>query len=74
MRSLMTDPDTNYLLLIGAKRDNEVSSAHILIQTVEEIKNAGGAVNHIFLPPLDLDNITQLIADTLQQTCKKPGF
>mgnify|MGYP002776989672 CR=1 FL=1 len=68
MRSLMSDPDINYLLLIGAYRDNEVSSTHPLMQTVEEIKQVGTVVNNIVLQPLDLDNVTQLIADTLQDS------
>ncbi|GET36997.1 trifunctional serine/threonine-protein kinase/ATP-binding protein/sensor histidine kinase [Microseira wollei] len=76
MQLLMTDPDSNYLLLLGAYRDNEVSSTHPLMQTVEEIKKAGTVVNNIVLQPLDLDNVTQLIADTLQETrfLQETGF
>ncbi|MFB2979006.1 AAA family ATPase [Microseira sp. BLCC-F43] len=76
MQLLMSDLDSNYLLLIGAYRDNEVSSTHPLIQTVEEIKKAGTVVNNIVLQPLDLDNVTQLIADTLQETrfLQETGF
>ncbi|HYW18818.1 MAG TPA: AAA family ATPase [Nodularia sp. (in: cyanobacteria)] len=65
---LMTDVHSKYLLLIGAYRDNEVSSAHPLIQTIAEIKNAGAVVNNIVLQALDLDNVTQLIAETLQSS------
>ncbi len=76
MQLLMTAPDSNYLLLIGAYRDNEVSSTHPLMQTVEEIKKAGTVVNNIVLQPLDLDNVTHLIADTLQETrfLEETGF
>ena len=38
MQTLITDPEQQYLLLIGAYRDNEVSPTHPLIQTVEEIE------------------------------------
>jgi predicted ATPase/signal transduction histidine kinase/tRNA A-37 threonylcarbamoyl transferase component Bud32 len=65
MQLLITDPDQQYLLLIGAYRDNEVSPTHPLIQTVEEIEKTGTIVNNIVLQPLDLVNVTELIGDTL---------
>ncbi|MDP5337553.1 MAG: serine/threonine-protein kinase PknK, partial [Nodularia sp. (in: cyanobacteria)] len=64
---LMTDANSKHLLLIGAYRDNEVSAAHPLIQTIAEIKDAGAVVNTIVLQPLDLENVTQLIAETTQE-------
>jgi histidine kinase len=67
MQLLMTDPESQYLLLIGAYRDNEVSSGHPLIQTIEEIKEIGIAIDHIVLQPLNLADVTQLIADTLKE-------
>jgi len=57
------------LFLIGAYRDNEVSAAHPLMLTVEEIGKTGTIINRICLSPLDLANINQLIADTL--TCSE---
>ncbi|MBD2412379.1 serine/threonine protein kinase [Nostoc calcicola FACHB-389] len=65
---LITDSDSKHLLFIGAYRDNEVSPAHPLIQKIEEIKNAGTVVNNLVLQPLNLENVTQLIAETLQET------
>jgi predicted ATPase/serine phosphatase RsbU (regulator of sigma subunit)/tRNA A-37 threonylcarbamoyl transferase component Bud32 len=53
------------LFLIGAYRDNEVSSAHPLMLTIEEIIKNGAIVERISLSPLDLPTVTQLIADTL---------
>src|SRR5919199_1244518 len=64
---LVTDPDSKYLLFIGAYRDNEVSRTHPLIQSIEEIQEAGTVVNNIVLQALNLDNVTQLIADTLKE-------
>jgi predicted ATPase/signal transduction histidine kinase/tRNA A-37 threonylcarbamoyl transferase component Bud32 len=63
---LITDTDSKYLLFIGAYRDNEVNAAHPLIQKIEEIKNAGTVVNNIVLQPLNLENVTQLVGETLQ--------
>ncbi|MEH2059977.1 MAG: AAA family ATPase [Nostoc sp.] len=65
---LITDTDSKYLLFIGAYRDNEVSPAHPLIQKIEEIKNSGTVVNNLVLEALNLDNVTQLVAETLQET------
>jgi len=71
MQLLITDPEQQYLLVIGAYRDNEVSPTHPLIQTVEEIEKTGTIVNNIVLQPLDLADVTELIADTLHASTKK---
>ncbi|MDF0555377.1 AAA family ATPase [Kamptonema sp. UHCC 0994] len=65
IEQLTTDPDTQYLLTIGAYRDNEVNSTHPLIQTLEQIQKANTTINQIFLHPLAIRDINQLIADTL---------
>ncbi len=71
MQTLITDPDRQCLLLIGAYRDNEVSPTHPLIQTVEEIEKTGTIVNNIVLQPLDLENVTELVAETLNSRTEK---
>ncbi|MEG4201839.1 serine/threonine-protein kinase PknK, partial [Microcoleus sp. Pol12A5] len=71
MQILITDPDQEYLLLIGAYRDNEVSPSHPLIQTVEEIEKTGTIVNNIVLQPLDLANVTELVTETLNSCTEK---
>ena len=63
---LMSATDSQYLFVIGAYRDNEVSAAHPLMLTIDEIRQSQGIVNQITLTPLDLHNINQLIADTLK--------
>ncbi len=70
---LITDTDSKYFLFIGAYRDNEVSSAHPLIQKIKEIQNSGTVVNNLVLQPLNLDNVNQLVAETLQEIEVKPG-
>lgn len=64
MQLLMTASSTG-LFLIGAYRDNEVSAAHPLMLTIEEIVKTGANVDRIFLSPLDLYSVTQLISDAL---------
>ncbi|OCQ96670.1 hypothetical protein BCD67_16260 [Oscillatoriales cyanobacterium USR001] len=62
---MMTDTDMQYLFLIGAYRDNEVSPSHPLIMTLDGLVKEGATINYITLSPLALENISQLLADTL---------
>ncbi|HEY9850991.1 MAG TPA: AAA family ATPase [Leptolyngbyaceae cyanobacterium] len=62
---LITDPDSQYFLLIGAYRDNEVSPTHPFIQTLDKIQSSGARVNSIILEPLALNTVSQLVSDTL---------
>ncbi|HEY9847187.1 MAG TPA: AAA family ATPase, partial [Candidatus Caenarcaniphilales bacterium] len=66
IEKIVSDPDSQYLLLIGAYRDNEVSTTHPLIRTLEEIQKARGTVNNIVLQPLNSVHVNQLVADTLR--------
>src|SRR6476661_3598840 len=63
---IMTDPDSKYLLLIGAYRDNEVSPTHPLIYTLEQIQNTKAVVNNIILQALELSHVNQLVSETLR--------
>ncbi|MEG5044867.1 AAA family ATPase [Microcoleus sp. B4-C1] len=62
---LTSDRDRQYLLLIGAYRDNEVSPIHPLVVTLSDIQQTGATVNTITLAPLDRSELNFLIADTL---------
>ena len=62
---LLTDPDSQYLLVIGAYRDNEVSPTHPLMQTLDSIYSCGSIIHNIVLQPLILRTVNQLVADTL---------
>ncbi|MBW4563682.1 MAG: AAA family ATPase [Mojavia pulchra JT2-VF2] len=63
---LMNDLNSQYLLLIGAYRDNEVSATHPLMLSLNEIQQTGAAINNIVLGPLHLSHVSQLIADTFR--------
>ena len=71
IEQLITDHDTQYLLLIGAYRDNEVSPTHPLIHTVEKIQQQGIPINNIVLNSLAFEHINQLIADTFGETTEQ---
>jgi|AGSF01.1.fsa_nt_gi Predicted ATPase len=62
---MMTDEATQYLFLIGAYRDNEVSPTHPLMMTVETLRNQAAIINQIALSPLGVEQIAHLIAETL---------
>ncbi|HAA32823.1 MAG TPA: hypothetical protein DCE56_40290, partial [Cyanobacteria bacterium UBA8553] len=62
---MMTDTEMQYLFLIGAYRDNEVSPTHPLMMMLDGLRKAGATINFITLSPLKIEHINQLIADTL---------
>ncbi|OKH45763.1 serine/threonine protein kinase [Calothrix sp. HK-06] len=68
MQRLMTDSNTQYLLLIAAYRDNEVSPTHPFIQTVEEIQKTDTTVNRITLENLNISQVQQLVNETFNIT------
>ncbi|MHC5736223.1 trifunctional serine/threonine-protein kinase/ATP-binding protein/sensor histidine kinase [Nostoc sp.] len=65
VENLMTDPESQYLLMIGAYRDNEVNPTHPLMLMLEAIQASGATVEELFLKPLAAPHITQLLTDTL---------
>ncbi|OJJ25649.1 hypothetical protein BI308_10000 [Roseofilum reptotaenium AO1-A] len=71
LERLITAADIQYFFFIGAYRDNEVSETHPLSQTIEEIKKAEVLVSKISLQPLELQEVTQLIGDTLNLAAKQ---
>lgn len=69
---LISEANTGYLLVIGAYRDNEVSSAHPLTITLDEIRKAIKSrqedrvkVSQITLNPLNISSLNFLVSDTL---------
>ena len=62
---LTTEVGMSHLLVLGAYRDNEVSSTHPLMLTVEEIRAGGTRVHQATLAPLGQGIINELVADAL---------
>jgi predicted ATPase/signal transduction histidine kinase len=69
---LLTDLDSQYLLVIGAYRNNEVSPTHPLMQTLDSIYSCGSIIHNIVLQPLTLSTVNQLVADTLGDNNSSP--
>ena len=71
LEDLLIRQDVKHLMLIGAYRDNEVSSAHPLMRKLEAIRQGGGRVQEIVLAPLASEDLTQLIADSVHCESKR---
>lgn len=67
MGHLLTSPDLDALLLIGAYRDNEVGPAHPLMAALAEIRRHDVGVEEVALTPLSPQSLTRLVADTLRR-------
>ena len=65
MEDLLTRTDVQHLMLIGAYRDNEVNPDHPLVRKLEAMRRSGAILQDIVLAPLVLENLGQLIADSL---------
>ncbi|KAL0477338.1 hybrid signal transduction histidine kinase dhkG [Acrasis kona] len=67
IESIITSPLSQYVLLFGAYRDNEITDVHPLTSTIQAISDCrtGGCVDYIRLKPLLLEHVTNLTADTL---------
>ncbi|OCR00907.1 hypothetical protein BCD67_24420 [Oscillatoriales cyanobacterium USR001] len=63
---MMTDPNLQYLFLIGAYRDNEVSSGHPLMIMLDDLRKNQVIIHQITLANLGLEDISKLVADTLK--------
>ena len=64
---MMSDRDMEYFLLLGAYRDNEVDANHPTILMIERLREQGATINQIILTPLNIEDITQLLIDTLHR-------
>jgi predicted ATPase/signal transduction histidine kinase len=65
LEDLLTRPDVQHLMLIGAYRDNEVDSAHPLTRKLEAIRRAGATVQEIPLGPMTGEDLGRLLVDSL---------
>ena len=66
LEQLVTDPSGQHLLLIGAYRDNEVTSHHPLMLTLSAIRKTNAMVHEIELEPLSPGDVNQLLSDALR--------
>ncbi len=65
---IATDDETERLFLIGAYRDNEVSSIHPLMLMLENLWDLGVKAHQLSLGPLSNRQVGLFLADTLQES------
>ncbi|NEQ35537.1 MAG: AAA family ATPase [Okeania sp. SIO3I5] len=65
---ILIEEKTEYLLLLGAYRDNEVSAGHPWAISLEKLRQNNNAINQITLNALPVEEIAYLIGDTLNKT------
>jgi PAS domain S-box-containing protein len=65
LEHLITHPETRYVLLVAAYRDNEVGPSHPLMLTLDALRKSQARVREIVLSPLAPDDLSQLVADAL---------
>jgi predicted ATPase/serine phosphatase RsbU (regulator of sigma subunit) len=65
LKTLMTDQDNQYALIIGAYRDNEVDATHPLLITLKELQQAGAIINTLSLQNLSQQDVNALIAESV---------
>jgi PAS domain S-box-containing protein len=65
IEDLLTRPDVQRLMLIGACRDNEVDPGHPLLRKLQAIRQTGAIMHNIVLAPLTRGDLELLIADAL---------
>ena len=64
---LITHPEVQHLLLIGAYRSNEVGGSHPLTRRIAVLRHCRGRVAKIELSALTTDDVAQLISDALHR-------
>ena len=63
--TLARDATLVHVLLLGAYRDSEAGSAHLMVSALEELRTSGVRAAELALGPITLADTTQIVADTL---------
>jgi PAS domain S-box-containing protein len=75
LQALTSEPQSHHLLIITSYRDNEISCNHPFIHTVEKIATTGVTrVESIQIQPLTIQNVQQMIVETLDIAVEKITF
>ena len=66
LKRLIIDPNIQYLLIIGAYRDNEVSATHPFMMMIKDLTESQITVETIHLDNLAPNDVNRLLADSLE--------
>ena len=65
---LLSAAELRHLLLIGAYRNEEVDSSHLLMRTLDVVRSMDARITQIVLKPLSSAGVGRLIGDTVSST------
>ncbi|QLE40332.1 GAF domain-containing protein [Nostoc sp. C052] len=68
---LAVDTEIQYLLIIGAYRDNEVDTSHPLMLVLREIEKNSSTIQIIHCQNLKIADVCQLISDSLKSSLEE---
>ncbi|MBZ4421619.1 ATP-binding sensor histidine kinase [Myxococcus sp. RHSTA-1-4] len=66
LEDLLLHPQTRYLLLLGAYRDNAVGPSHPLALMLDTLRKSGARVHELVLAPLTVEHLGQFLAEALR--------
>jgi len=69
VQQFIIDPTLKYFIVIGAYRDKEINTQHIVSNFLNNLKAEEANVHDIHLAPLDIQHVTEMMADTFH--CKE---
>ncbi|HSI75236.1 MAG TPA: serine/threonine-protein kinase PknK, partial [Lunatimonas sp.] len=70
LKVLATDPEIQFVMIVGTFRENEVDTTHPLVRRMHEIKMQNRVTHEIKLQDISPTDVAQLIADTLNTSVK----
>lgn len=73
VHNLVTDPESEYLLVIGTYRDTAVDADHALAATIDELRSSEARMSVIEVVPLSRVDIGQMVCDTLLSPGSAPS-
>ncbi|MFL5350954.1 MAG: AAA family ATPase [Hyalangium sp.] len=66
LQALLLEPRIQHLLIVGAYRESDVSSAHPLRLLLEALAKEGVPLTPLTLAPLEFEHVVQLVSDTFR--------
>jgi predicted ATPase/nitrogen-specific signal transduction histidine kinase len=73
IHNLVTDPDSEYLLVLAAYRDTAVTPAHSLMVAIEELRASGARMTRISVQSLSRVDVGQMVCDSLLSPGSAPS-
>jgi predicted ATPase/signal transduction histidine kinase/tRNA A-37 threonylcarbamoyl transferase component Bud32 len=66
LKELVSAQEGNFLMVIGAYRENEVTSSHALALALEEVRKTRARISNIVLGPLSREHLASFVCEALR--------